>query len=86
MGHDAGLQVALFVLSGAGQADKAFAVFGPLGAQDKVPHAAVAGYLMEARAFGVHLGVEIHFQGVTDAHEVIVPGNHPRVVGIGDRV
>jgi len=82
--HDPGDHRAVFVGVGGGQTDEASSAFGPVGAENKVRHAAVAGHLFESRAFRVHLAVQIHLQRLVDGDEVVDLAKLRRVIHVAD--
>ena len=73
---------AVLLLVSRRQADEAATAFGPVGAQNKVRHSAVAGYLLEPGTLRIDLPVEVHLQGLIDRNQIVDLSQSRRVVDI----
>ena len=83
---DAGLDVALLIREGGGQADKRLAAAGQCRALQEVQLTAGAADLADAGAFGADLTVQIHGNAVVDGNEVVLLAHVGGVVAVADGV
>ena len=82
-GTDAALHLAgLLIKEGGGQADKALAALGQVGAQNKVQLTTCAGDVLDAGTFGVHLTEQVNVHRIVDGDEVVQSRDAADIVGV----
>ena len=82
---DSALHLAALGGEGGGQADKALAAVGQVGAQNEVELSACAADVLDACGFRIDLTVQVDVDGVVDRDKVVDLCDDARVVRVADR-